>query len=117
MAARAYFDAGHTVKDLDPCARPGHGHHYDVRVAVTGDLDPKTGWPRASDDLVQALESLCEELHGEDLNAMIPGVATTPLGIAAYIRERLLLRYPKILEVRVECSNGTEGVVRSTQRQ
>ncbi len=117
MAARSSFDAGHTIPELEACARPGHGHHYDVEVAVVGDLDPKTGWPRGAEDLPIHLDLVCGELRGEDLTAMIPGVATSALGIAAYIQERLLLRFPRLLSVGVECSDGTRGTVKRTQRQ
>lgn len=117
MTAQASFEAGHTIQEFHPCARPGHGHHYDVSVSVAGDLDPKTGWPRATEDLPVDLQLLVSELDGESLTDMLPGIATSPLGIAAYIQERLLLRYPKIVEVTVDCSNHTRGTVRRTLRQ
>ena len=117
MSASATFEAGHTISASAHCARPGHGHHYEAKVVVSGDLDPETGWPRGTVNLCLDLDELTAELDGENLNELLPGVVTSPLGIATYIQEQLLMNYPGISAVIVTCSDGTEGTIRRTPRQ
>lgn len=116
MEASGSFDAGHSIPDYEPCAR-GHGHHWDVRVQVSGDLDPRTGWTRGSAPLAGSLRVITEELNGTQLPEMLPGVITSPLGLASYFLDRLALQFPAITRVRVDCSDGTAGVVKRTPRQ
>lgn len=114
--AEGSFDAMHQIDALAACAEP-HGHHWTVRVGVSGELDPKTGWPRGSQSLQEAIVQWTSELHRQDLRLMLPGVITSPLGIAGAAIEALALRYPRISEAEVVCSDGTRGVIRRSQRQ
>jgi hypothetical protein len=48
-----------------------------------------------------ALDAVVDELRNRDLNDMLPGVITTPEGIALYVHERLVLDWPKLIAVAV----------------
>lgn len=115
ITATARFDASHTIPDLERCSKL-HGHSYTVHVTSTGDPDPKTGWPRGTDDLPKTLEDLTFELNRRNLADMLPGVVTSPMGIAAAFAERLVMHFPRITTVKVECSDGTMGRVKRTPR-
>jgi len=105
------FDAGHQVVDDAICSWGGHGHRWTVSVTVTGGLDPKTIMVVDHAELVGALDSIILELQGHNLNDMLPGVVTTPEGIGLYFRERLILDWPTISQIRVETSIGITAVL------
>ena len=116
-SATAQLDAGHSIPDLPRCVRPGHGHSWTITVTVEDDLDPRTGWVRGSADLPLRLQTFVDQMQSEDLDEMLPGVITSPLGLASATMERLLLRFPKIVSVRVDCSDHTSGEIRRTPPQ
>lgn len=91
FTAKASFDASHTVPGYPGCSAL-HGHTWRVSVSVGGPLEPdENGLRRValSDSLENDLRRLMEELDERDLVAMLPGVVTTPEGVAAWILERL----------------------------
>lgn len=113
--ATAGFDAAHRIPSYSYCSSP-HGHHWDVRVTVTGDLDPKSGWIRGAEHLQAALLALMVEIDNKDLDEMLPGVVSSPLGIASWILDRLALAFPRIVRVTVDCSDGNAGEIRRAPR-
>ncbi|HET9613271.1 MAG TPA: 6-carboxytetrahydropterin synthase [Candidatus Limnocylindrales bacterium] len=106
----AKFDSGHVVKSILACTRQ-HGHFYEVTATVTGELDPELGWPRGTENLPRDVWDFAKELQGRNLNEMLPGVVTTPVGIALSFMERLALTYRTLSAVEVRCSDGTSGRV------
>jgi 6-pyruvoyl-tetrahydropterin synthase len=110
------FDAAHRVENYEPCAL-GDGHTWTVSAQCAGALDPKTGFVAGAIGLPLALERICTEYDRTNLDSMMPGVVSTPLGIAGHILERLALQFSHITVVRVECSDGTAGEIRRTPRQ
>lgn len=83
------FDAGHAPVE-DPC--PSHpdnpaGHRYRIRAYCTGKYDPTRRPPL--DILRERLTGIREEFDGQIIDLMMPGSATSPAGIAAYMLERL----------------------------
>lgn len=117
ISAKATFDAGHTIPKLERCARPNHGHQWTVFAAVSGDLNPDTGFPRGAEKLPDSLDKLAAELSGESLDELLPGVTSSPLGIAASFLEKLVLFYPNLTSVEVICSDGLGGRITRTPRQ
>lgn len=84
------FDAGHLWLSEDPessCHRPGHGHRYRIRAQADGRLTV----PLADkiNLLRREMRRLRAELDGTVLDTMLPGVQSTPEGIAAWVLERL----------------------------
>jgi 6-pyruvoyl-tetrahydropterin synthase len=83
------FDASHVEAAVPGCSRM-HGHTYRVMATVEGRLEPdEYNVPRVARYAEVELVDLCMELDGRDLNQMLPGVSTTPEGIAAWFLERL----------------------------
>lgn len=115
-SASASFDSAHSIQGHPSCSGI-HGHRWTVTVSVNGDLDPKTGWPRGAAQLWDRLEGIALETHRVDLDQWLPAVVTSPIGLSSYFLERLALEFPRIITVRVECSDGTAGEVRRTNRQ
>ena len=83
------FDAGHApVEDPCPAAPDGpHGHRYLLRAYIEGVYDPKRPSPIA--ELRAVLADMRDELRGTVIERMLPGISTTPAGIAAWALERL----------------------------
>lgn len=112
---RETFEAAHRIPDSRMC-RDGHGHRWTVEVTVAGTLDPKKVFVVDHGDLLAALGSIISEFALRDLDDMLPGVRSTPEGLAMYIRERLALNWPGIVRVNVgmgdSVSVGVEWDVR-----
>ena len=94
-----------------------HGHSWVLEATVEGDLDPKVGMVRGAETLQQHVTEWCGELNNRNLDDMLPGVVTSPLGIATAALNDLALRHPRIATVRVLCTDGTRGEVSRTSRQ
>lgn len=100
VTVRDEFAASHSVRDHSTCWR-GDGHTWLVEASVSGEISPKTGMVVDHGEFADALRTICNELRHRDLNDMLPGVVTTPEGIASYIRERLILTFPGVTRVSV----------------
>lgn len=106
---QATFAASHTVKDHPVCGRR-HGHAWVVSVTAEAPISPKTGSVVDTAGLSTALAFLAVELGHRDIDDMLPGVVSTPEGIAVWVRERLLLAYPNITVVTVSNGDYTASV-------
>lgn len=84
------FGASHTAASCEH----SDGHLWIVTATIDGDINWRTGMVIEPAILVDAFHRLVTELSGTNLNDMLPGVTTTPEGLAAYIRERLLADAP-----------------------
>ena len=114
-SATASFNAGHKIPALLACTRQ-HGHFYEIEVTVRGELDPTHGWPRGTEGLTDSVRELALEFNGRDLSEMMPGVVTTPAGMAAQFMERLASQMPSIIAIEVRCSDDTSGRATRTLR-
>lgn len=83
----AHFSASHLIPD-DPLCSWNHGHAWTVIIAVRGHAYRKdgVGFER---DIIARLRAITDEFHLRDLNVLLPGVASTPEGMAVYLYERL----------------------------
>jgi 6-pyruvoyl-tetrahydropterin synthase len=104
----AGFSASHSggISHTKADTRP-HGH--DFRVTVEAKIDETA-------EINEALFALTGEFMGRTLEEMMPGAATNATGVAAWIMERLSLRYPSIIKVEVECAGHHGYVVREPRR-
>lgn len=96
------FEASHQVPGHSVCGERHGGHVWKVVVGVEGGLDPKTIQVVDHADLAKALHRVVREIRGRHLNDMLPGVIPTPEGVGLYIRERMILEWPRISFVSVE---------------
>ena len=106
---RGTFAASHTIPGHPVCGRD-HGHTWEVSVTVEAPVSPKTGSVVDTASLSVALATVVAELGHRNLDVMLPGVVSTPEGLAMWVRERLLLAYPNITCVTVSNGDYTASV-------
>ena len=104
----AGFSAGHSggISHTKADTRP-HGH--DFRVVVEAKIDETA-------EINEALFALTGEFMGRDLEDMMPGAATDATGIAAWVMERLSLRFPAVSKVDVQAAGHHGYVLREPRR-
>lgn len=94
------FEAGHQLDDLDGC-KWNHGHRWTVAVTVEGSLDAKKVYVVDHYLLLASVRRVVDEFALRNLNDMLPGVRTTPEGMAIYFHERLALEHHRIVAIEV----------------
>ena len=104
------FEAAHRLPNVPEghkCARL-HGHSFLVRLTISGDVDPKTGWLMDFDDIKNAFAPLLDQLDHYYLNA-VPGLENpTSEILAKWIWDRLKPNLPELaaVEIRETCTVG-----------
>lgn len=98
------FSASHVIDNHSKCHRL-HGHEWSVEISVSGQIDPKTGMVVDFGEIQRDFKSLLSELDNKHINDMLPGASPSHEGIAAYVRERMVLKYPNISGVSVWTSD------------
>ena len=96
----AEFEAGHYLPGDARCGLREHGHRYLVQVKVAGRMQ-REGLSVDLDLLRSDWTAIIREFDGRPLQDMMPGVSTTPFGIARYLLERMLGSWPSVQEVTV----------------
>lgn len=104
------FEAAHRLPNVPEghkCARL-HGHSFQVRVTVTGDLDPVLGWVMDFAEVKAACRGVHDRLDHRYLNE-IEGLGNpTSEVIAEWIWRELKPALPllSMVEVRETCTSG-----------
>lgn len=98
------FEASHVLEGSERCYRD-HGHSWSAEVRLESAEMENDGLPRGGAELEHHWKVLLAELDLRPLDKMLPGVVTTPLGIANWLFERITANYPGVMAVRV--SDGT----------
>ena len=104
------FEAAHRLPNVPEghkCARL-HGHSFHVRVAVSGEVDPRLGWVMDFADIKAVVKPIIEELDHYYLND-IPGLENpTSENLAKWIWDRLYPNLPQLgrVEIRETCTSG-----------
>ena len=102
---------GGTHQRCDWSERP-HGHFYEVEVFVTGELG-RIHEARIRDEVPKWLSSM----NYQDLDKVLPGVITTPIGIAAHLLAHAAARFPNATEIVVrDMLSNESGRARRTPR-
>ncbi len=118
------FEAAHRLPKAPAdhkCSRL-HGHSFCVEVAVSGTVDPVTGWLVDFGEIKTALAPLQDQLDHRYLND-IPGLENpTSEYLARWIWKRLIPRLPNLSSITVAetCTSrcvywGPEGKPRKTR--
>lgn len=94
------FSASHLVAGHTKCGRL-HGHDWQVEASISGQVDPRTGMVVDFGEVEEALSAVLSEFDGRHINDMLPGASPTHEGLAAYIRERIALKFPLVSTVSV----------------
>jgi 6-pyruvoyltetrahydropterin/6-carboxytetrahydropterin synthase len=96
------FEAAHFLPRTPPGHKCGrvHGHSFRCEVAVTGPVDPVTGWVVDFADIKRACKPLEEILDHRFLNEDVPGLDNpTSENICKWIWDRLKPSLPMLSAV------------------
>ena len=103
------FEAAHRLPNVPAdhkCARL-HGHSFQVRVTVGGDVDPALGWVMDFAQIKAACREVHDELDHRYLNEISGLDNPTSEVIAIWIWKRLAGRLPlTAVQVRETCTTG-----------
>jgi 6-pyruvoyltetrahydropterin/6-carboxytetrahydropterin synthase len=105
-----HFEAAHRLPNVPPghkCARL-HGHSFQVRLTVTGEVAEPSGWVMDFGDLKTAFKPVLERLDHYYLND-IPGLENpTSENIARWIWCELKPALPHLSQVAIRetCTSG-----------
>lgn len=105
-----HFEAAHRlpkVPEDHPCSRL-HGHSFQVRIEVTGEVDLELGWLMDFAEIKRAVKPIVEQLDHYYLND-IPGLENpTSELLAAWIWKRLKPALPLLSAVTIQetCTSG-----------
>ena len=104
------FEAAHRLPNVPEghkCARL-HGHSFNVRVTVRGDVDPRLGWVMDFADIKAACKRVHDRLDHHYLNEIEGLENPTSEVLAQWIWGRLKPELPMLsaVEVRETCTVG-----------
>lgn len=104
------FEAAHRlphVPEGHKCARL-HGHSFLLRIYVTGDVDPRTGWVIDFSEIKQAFMPIYERLDHHYLNDIDGLENPTSEILAAWIWAKLKPALPCLSKVMIKetCTAG-----------
>lgn len=103
------FEAAHRLPNVPAdhkCARL-HGHSFQVRVTVAGDIDPALGWVMDFAEVKAACRDVHDALDHRYLNDIDGLENPTSEVIAVWIWQQLRHRLPlAAVEVRETCTTG-----------
>ena len=104
------FESAHRLPHVvegHKCGRL-HGHSFMVRVSVSGDLDPNTGWIMDYAEIKQHFQPIYEQLDHHYLNDIEGLENPTSEVIARWIWNKLKLSLPNLSEILIKetCTSG-----------
>ncbi|PHI29795.1 6-carboxytetrahydropterin synthase QueD [Budvicia aquatica] len=104
------FEAAHRLPNVPEghkCARL-HGHSFMVRIEVTGEVDPYTGWVMDFSDIKAAFKPILDSLDHYYLNDIEGLDNPTSEVLAHWIWQRLKPSLPLLSAIRVKetCTAG-----------
>ena len=108
------FEAAHRLPHVPPGHKCGrlHGHSFRFEVAVSGEVDPKTGWLIDYGDIRSAVEPLLARLDHYDLNAIEGLENPTSEVLAKWIYDRLKPGLPLLASITVNETCTTQCIYR-----
>jgi len=104
------FEAAHLLPKVPQghkCARL-HGHSYQVRITIEGEVNPETGWIMDFDVIKQAFEPLLEQLDHHYLNEIEGLENPTSENLAIWIWNKLKPQLPLLscITIKETCTSG-----------
>lgn len=107
-----HIEAAHRlphVPDGHKCGRL-HGHSFIVRIYVSGEPGPDTGWIMDFADLKAAFKPIYEQLDHHYLNEIAGLENPTSENLAIWIWEKLSPDLPELSKVEI-CETCTSGCI------
>lgn len=78
-----------------------HGHRYDIRIEIKGEVDPKSGWIMDYADARKAIDPYIEKMDHATLND-IPGLENpTCEHLVLWLRDRFWTNGVPIVKIEV----------------
>lgn len=104
------FEAAHRLPNVPTdhkCARL-HGHSFQVRIVVAGEVGEQSGWIMDFGDLKKAFRPVWEQLDHHYLNEIEGLENPTSENIAIWIWQQLKPGLPELsrIEIRETCTSG-----------
>ncbi len=104
------FEAAHRLPNLPPdhkCSRL-HGHSFNVKVHVEGEVDPALGWVIDFGDIKKAMKPIIDRLDHYYLNEIDGLENPTSENLAMWIWDEVKVELPLVsaVEVRETCTSG-----------
>ncbi|ARD40694.1 6-carboxytetrahydropterin synthase QueD [Edwardsiella ictaluri] len=104
------FEAAHRLPHVPQGHKCGrlHGHSFLVRIEITGEVDPHTGWVMDFADLKARFQPIYDQLDHHYLNEVAGLENPTSEVLARWIWDQLKPRLPLLSTVRVKetCTAG-----------
>ena len=104
------FEAAHLLPNVSEGHKCGrlHGHSFLVRIYLSGDVDPQTGWIMDFAELKQHFAPVYKQLDHYYLNDIAGLENPTSENIARWIWEQLADALPLMskIEIRETCTSG-----------
>jgi 6-pyruvoyltetrahydropterin/6-carboxytetrahydropterin synthase len=105
-----YFEAAHRLPNVPEghkCARL-HGHSFQVRIIVSGDVEEDAGWVMDFSDLKASFKPIYDQLDHYYLNDIAGLENPTSENIARWIWSKLKPDLPLLsaIEIRETCTSG-----------
>jgi 6-pyruvoyltetrahydropterin/6-carboxytetrahydropterin synthase len=105
-----YFEAAHRLPNVPEghkCARL-HGHSFQVRIIVSGDVEEDAGWVMDFSDLKASFKPIYDQLDHYYLNDIAGLENPTSENIARWIWIKLKPDLPLLsaIEIRETCTSG-----------
>ncbi len=104
------FEAAHllpNVPDGHKCGRL-HGHSFFIRIVVSGEVDPHTGWIIDFGDIKKAFKPIYDRLDHYYLNDIAGLENPTSENLAKWVWQELKPVLPELsrIEIKETCTSG-----------
>jgi len=108
------FDAAHWLPEVPQGHKCGrlHGHTYEIKLGLVGELHPRLGWVQDYGDVSAAFAPILEMFDHHNLNEIEGLQNSTAEIMAVWIYERLKPDLPLLTDVTVCETPTTEAIYR-----
>ncbi|MDX1320500.1 MAG: 6-carboxytetrahydropterin synthase QueD [Oceanospirillum sp.] len=104
------FESAHLLPNVPAGHKCGrlHGHSFFIRIVVSGEVDPHTGWIIDFGDIKQAFKPIYDQLDHYYLNDIEGLENPTSENLAKWVWQKLKPILPELsrIEIKETCTSG-----------